>query len=207
MSGVTDDVAASEVNRGREVVAQDPAKRHRGKSKSKDDNATLEGRVTSLEQTLDYGSYKNFRLYVEPSIKIRLGHPKNEVGQSFAEGSVCTIYGVASGACKPRISWLRLGDHNHSSFSTLLCSMEGILEGSAPGVFSSGHPFPIPARQASLGTDSLHLAFTALTFVRRFFWGGSHADTFEEGERRALLKHLCLSYNNSISAIVSEEKG
>ncbi|KAI3674281.1 hypothetical protein L2E82_52441 [Cichorium intybus] len=146
MSGVTDDVAASEVNRGREVVAQDPAKRHRGKSKSKDDNATLEGRVTSLEQTLDYGSYKNFRLYVEPSIKIRLGHPKNEVGQSFA-------------------------------------------------------------RQASLGTDSLHLAFTALTFVRRFFWGGSHADTFEEGERRALLKHLCLSYNNSISAIVSEEKG
>lgn len=83
MSGVTDDVAASEVNRGREVVAQDPAKRHRGKSKSKDDNATLEGRVTSLEQTLDYGSYKNFRLYVEPSIKIRLGHPKNEVGQSF----------------------------------------------------------------------------------------------------------------------------
>lgn len=72
MSGVTDDVAASEVNRGREVVAQDPAKRHRGKSKSKDDNATLEGRVTSL----DYGSYKNFRLYVEPSIKIRLGHPK-----------------------------------------------------------------------------------------------------------------------------------
>jgi hypothetical protein len=76
MSGVTDDVAASEVNRGREVVAQDPAKRHRGKSKSKDDNATLEGRVTSLEQTLDYGSYKNFRLYVEPSIKIRLGHPK-----------------------------------------------------------------------------------------------------------------------------------
>lgn len=81
MSGVTDDVAASEVNRGREVVAQDPAKRHRGKSKSKDDNATLEGRVTSLEQTLDYGSYKNFRLYVEPSIKRILGHP--EVGQSF----------------------------------------------------------------------------------------------------------------------------
>jgi len=24
-------------------------------------------------------------------------------------------------------------------------------------------------RKASLGTDSLHLAFTALTFVRRFF--------------------------------------
>lgn len=85
MSGVTDDVAASEVNRGREVVAQDPAKRHRGKSKSKDDNATLEGRVTSLEQTLDYGSYKNFRLYVEPSIKIRLGHPKNEVGHWFGQ--------------------------------------------------------------------------------------------------------------------------
>lgn len=87
MSGVTDDVAASEVNRGREVVAQDPAKRHRGKSKSKDDNATLEGRVTSLEQTLDYGSASLWLLqkflYVEPSIKIRLGHPKNEVGQSF----------------------------------------------------------------------------------------------------------------------------
>ncbi|KAI3827453.1 hypothetical protein L1987_01528 [Smallanthus sonchifolius] len=63
---------------GYEAVAQDPTKRHRGESKSKDDNAMLEGRVTSLEQMLDYGSYKKFRLYVEPSIKRRLGHP--EVG-------------------------------------------------------------------------------------------------------------------------------